>query len=127
MTIMLKDNTPVVYRPYRLAYSERENVKGMIQDMLDNGIIVESTSSYASPIILVQKKTGDKRLCVDYRALNSKTIKEHYPMPRVEDQIDKLRGFKYYTTLDLASGYYQIPIAPSSQDKTSFVTPDGQY
>lgn len=127
MTITLKDTTPVVYRPYRLAYSERDKVKGMIQEMLDCGIITESTSSYASPIILVQKKTGDQRLCVDYRALNAKTVKEHYPLPRVEDQIDQLGGYDYFITLDLASGYYQIPIAPSSQDKTAFVTPDGQY
>ncbi|KAL0832340.1 hypothetical protein ABMA28_001773 [Loxostege sticticalis] len=127
MTITLSDQTPVVYRPYRLAHSEREIVKAMIKEMLDSGIITESASSYASPILLVQKKTGDKRLCVDYRALNSKTIKEHYPLPRVEDQIDNLRGYKYFITLDLASGYYQIPIAPTSQNKTAFVTPDGQY
>lgn len=127
MTITLKDANPVVYRPYRLAHSEREKVKGMIQDMLNCGIITESNSSYASPIILVQKKTGDQRLCIDYRALNAKTVKEHYPLPLVEDQIDCLRGHKYYITLDLASGYYQIPIATSSQDKTAFVTPDGQY
>jgi hypothetical protein len=127
MTITLKDKTPVVYRPYRLAYSERDKVKGMIKEMLDCGIVTESTSSYASPIILVKKKTGDQRLCVDYRALNSKTVKEHYPLPRIEDQIDQLGGFEYFITLDLASGYYQIPIAPDSQDKTSFVTPDGQY
>lgn len=127
MSITLKDATPVAYRPYRLAYSERNKVKEMVQDMLDSGIITESTSSYASPIILVQKKTGDQRLCVDYRALNSKTVKEHYPLPRIEDQIDQLSGYEYFITLDLASGYYQIPIALSSQDKTAFVTPDGRY
>ncbi|XP_028177583.1 uncharacterized protein LOC114365243 [Ostrinia furnacalis] len=127
MTITLKDTTPVVYRPYRLAYSERNKVKEMIQEMLDSGIITESESAYASPILLVQKKTGDQRLCVDYRALNAKTIKEHYPLPRIEDQIDQLGGYQYFITLDLASGYYQIPLDPSSQDKTAFVTPDGQY
>ncbi|KAL0902831.1 hypothetical protein ABMA27_000613 [Loxostege sticticalis] len=127
MSITLKDSTPVVYRPYRLAYSERNKVKEMVQDMLDSGIIEESESAYASPIILVQKKTGDQRLCVDYQALNAKTVKEHYPLPRIEDQIDQLGGYEYFITLDLASGYYQIPIAQSSQDKTAFVTPDGQY
>jgi hypothetical protein len=127
MTINVKDTTPVVYRPYRLAHIEREKTKVMIKEMLHSGIITESDSPYASPIILVQKKTGDKRLCVDYRALNSKTVKEHYPLPRLEDQIDSLGGYKYFTTLDLATGYYQIPISPSSQAKTAFVTPDGQY
>ncbi|KAG7309482.1 hypothetical protein JYU34_005450 [Plutella xylostella] len=127
MTITLKDSIPVVYRPYRMAHSERQKVKDMIKEMLDCGIVTESTSAYASPILLVQKKTGDQRLCIDYRALNAKTIKEHYPLPLVEDQIDCLGGHEYFITLDLASGYYQIPVAPDSQDKTAFVTPDGQY
>lgn len=127
MSINLRDTAPIVYRPYRLAYSERNKVKEMIQEMLDSGIIVESNSAYASPIILVQKKTGDQRLCVDYRALNAKTVKEHHPLPRIEDQIDQLGGFEYFITLDFATGYYQIPISESSQDKTAFVTPDGQY
>lgn len=112
MTINLKDSSPVVYRPYRLAYSEREKVKDMIQEMINCGIITESSLAYASPILLVKKKTGNQRLCIDYRALNAKTIKEHFPLPRIEDQIDSLGGYKYFIiSLDLASGYYQIPIS----------------
>jgi hypothetical protein len=86
----------------------------MIKDVLHSGIITKSDYPYASPIILVHKKTGDKRLCVDYRALYSKTVKERYPLPRLEDQIDSLGTYNYFTTLDLATGYYQIQITSSS-------------
>lgn len=127
MDIELKDTTPVVYRPYRLSHTERAEVRAMVDELLQNNIIRESSSPYASPIILVKKKTGDKRLCVDYRALNNKTIKQHYPIPRMEDQIDRLAGNNYFSTLDLASGYYQIPISEDSKFKTAFVTPDGQF
>lgn len=127
MTIELIDGEPIVYRPYRMSHAERLTVSNMVQEMLDSNIIRESSSPYASPIIMVQKKTGDKRLCVDYRALNRKTKKDHYPMPRVEDQLDLLAGNSLFTSLDLASGYYQIPLSEESRPKTAFVTPDGQY
>lgn len=127
MTIELNDADPIVYRPYRMSHAEKSLVRTMIQDMLDGDIIKESSSPYASPIIMVQKKTGDKRLCVDYRALNRKTKKDHYPIPRVEDQLDLLAGNTLFTSLDLASGYYQIPISEESRPKTAFVTPEGQY
>ncbi|CAK1595240.1 unnamed protein product [Parnassius mnemosyne] len=127
MVIHLKDSSPIVYRPYRLSFADRQLVRNMIQEMLDCGIVRESASPYASPIVLIQKKSGEKRLCVDYRALNNKTIKEHYPLPRIEDQLDLLSGSKLFITLDLASGYYQIPIEEGSRDKTAFVTPDGQF
>lgn len=127
MNIKLNDTTPVVYRPYRLSHSERQVVRDTIQDLENSDIIRESSSDYASPIVLVRKKSGDYRLCIDYRALNKKTIKEHYPLPRIEDQLDSLSGYKYYTSLDLASGYYQIPLAETSKRYTAFVTPDGHY
>lgn len=109
MVIELEDSDPVVYRPYRMSFAERSLVRKMVAEMADSGIVRESSSPYASPIVLVQKKTGDKRLCVDYRALNRKTKKD--PLPRVEDQLDLLAGNTLFTSLDLASGYYQIPIA----------------
>lgn len=127
MHIKLKDETPVTYRPYRLSCSEREKVKRIIDDLCTNGIIRESESEYASPIIVVPKKNGELRLCVDYRALNKKTYKDKYPMPLIEDQVDSLSGQKYFTTLDLASGYHQIPIAENSKHLTAFVTQDGHY
>lgn len=127
MEIVLNDSQPVVYRPYRLSYPEKELVRSMVQEMIDADIVCESNSAYASPILLVKKKTGEKRLCVDYRALNNKTRKEHYPLPLIDDQLDRLAGHTLFISLDLASGYYQLAVAEQSQDKTSFVTPDGQY
>lgn len=127
MTIDLYDDQPIVHRPYRLSHAERCEVQSMVNDLADSGIVRESNSPYASPIILVRKKTGDKRLCIDYRALNKKTIKQHYPLPCMEDQMNRLAGNRFYTTLDLASGYYQIPLTEDSKSKTAFVTPDGQW
>lgn len=127
MSITLHDEEPVVYRPYRLSIKEKEVVREMVTELLDNGIIQPSTSSYASPVVLVRKKTGDYRLCIDYRALNKKTVRENYPMPLIDDQLDLLAGNEFYTTLDLASGYYQIPIRESDKHKTGFVTPEGHF
>ncbi|CAG9137171.1 unnamed protein product [Plutella xylostella] len=127
MNIELNSQNPVVYRPYRLSHHEREKVRSMVNEMIDAGIIRESVSEYSSPIILVRKKDGSSRLCVDYRMLNSITIKERYPMPVIEDEIARLSGQACFITLDLASGYYQVPIAEQSKHLTSFVTPDGQY
>lgn len=127
MSIDLYDNEPVVYRPYRLPFSHKEKVRDMISELIDNDIIRPSTSPYASPIVVVRKKTGELRLCIDYRALNKKTIKENYPMPLIDDQLDILSGNNFYTTLDLASGYYQIPVNEVDKQKTGFVTPDGHY
>lgn len=127
MHIQLQDNTPVSYKPYRLPYSERIIVRDIINELLDTNIIQESNSSYASPIVLVKKKSGEYRLCVDYRALNKKTVKNSFPMPVIDDQLDRLSDKVYFTSLDLKSGYYQIPMAEGSKHLTAFVTPDGHY
>lgn len=127
MTIRLSDNTPVNYRPYRLPFSERAKVREMIGELMANDIVRESNSPYSSPIVLVRKKNNEYRLCVDYRALNKKTIKDSYPMPVIDDQLDRLSGNSWFTSLDLASGYYQIPVSEQSRQFTAFVTPDGHY
>lgn len=127
MDIKLNDNTPVVYRPYRMPHSERVVVREIVQELEDSGIVRPSTSSYASPVLLVKKKSGDYRLCIDYRALNKKTVKEHYPLPRIDDQLDNLSGYRYYTSLDLMSGYYQLVVSEASRHLTAFITPDGHY
>lgn len=127
MHIELLDNRPVVYRPYRLSHSEREKVRETIDDLLRNDIIQESTSSYSSPILMVKKKTGEQRLCVDFRALNNKTVKDRFPLPMIDDQVSNLSGNSFFTTLDMASGYYQVPMSKDSQHLTGFVTPDGHY
>ncbi|XP_063366335.1 uncharacterized protein LOC134654795 [Cydia amplana] len=110
MHITLNDNVPVVHNPYRMSQLEREQLSKIIEDLLSNDIIRESTSSYSSPVILVKKKNGEKRLCIDYRALNRKTLKDKYPLPRIEDQLDSFGGNAYFCSLDLASGYYQVPM-----------------
>lgn len=127
MNIELNSQRPVVYRPYRLSHHERSKVRSMVDEMLEAGIVRESSSEYASPILLVRKKDGSLRMCVDYRMLNSVTVKERYPMPIIEDEIARLSGQACFISLDLASGYYQVPIAEQSKRLTSFVTPDGQY
>lgn len=127
MKISLLDDKPVVYRPYRLPYTERQQVKEIVDDLLRNDIIQHSKSNYASPILIVKKKTGEQRLCVDYRALNNKTQKDRFPMPLIDDQLTNLSGNKYFTSLDLASGYYQVPVAEESRPLTAFVTPDGHF
>lgn len=125
--IKLKDDKPVCYQPYRLSYSQREIVMAHVKEMLDNKIISPSSSPYASPIVIVKKKSGEDRICVDYRKLNNKTIKDHYPLPNMEDQLHRLAGMNYYSVVDMASGYYQIGVAKESRAYTAFVTPDGKY
>lgn len=106
MKIKLTSDVPVTYHPYRLSYPEKLKVREIIKELLDKGIIRESTSEYASPIILVKKKDGTDRMCVDFRALNRITVKDRYPLPLIEDHIDRLGAFKYFTSLDMASGFH---------------------
>lgn len=127
MSIDVIDTKPIIYRPYRLSYFERSQVRETIDELLKYDIIQESTSDYAIPILMVKKKSGELRLCVDFRALNNKTVKGRFPLPLIDDQISNLSGNCFFTTLDLASGYYQIPMAEESRHLTGFVTPDGHY
>lgn len=106
---------------------ERIQVKKIINDILANGVIRESHSEYASPIVLVRKKNGELRMCVDYRDVNKRVVKERYPLPIIQDQINALCHAKYFTTLDMKSGFYQMRIEESSKHITAFVTPDGHY
>lgn len=127
MPIRLTSDTPVSYRPYKLSHQEKLRVRDIIRDLLDKGIIRESESAYASPILLVKKRDGTDRLVIDFRALNHITVKDRYPLPLIEDQIDRLGSSEYFTILDMATGFYQIPIDAESVHKTGFVTPEGHY
>ena len=104
-----------------------QEVRKHIQDLLRKGIVRESCSPYAAPVVVVRKKDGGIRLCVDYRRLNSKTVKDAYPLPRIQETFDSLVGAKFFSTLDLASGYHQIAMAPEDQEKTAFTTPFGLF
>lgn len=127
MKIQLTNDQPIYRRPYRLSHMEQEIVNTKVRELLNAGIIKESESSYASPVILVKKKNGDSRLCVDYRALNAVTIKDRYPLPNIEDHISKLTGKKYFTCLDMSQSYHQLKINPADTYKTAFVTTQGHY
>lgn len=127
MVINLSSSQPVHCRPFRASNADRQTIRDIVNDLLENNIIRESNSPYASPALLVDKKNGEKRLCIDYRALNKITIKDKYPMPRIEDLVDRLQGYECFTSLDLKSGYYQIPLHKDSIEKTAFITEDGHY
>lgn len=127
MTIRLKSDEIVYYRPYRLASTEKEKVQEIISDLLKKNIIRESQSPFASPVILVKKKDGSDRLCIDYRALNKIIEKDRYPLPLIEDQIDKLGKAKYFISIDMKNGFHQIPIKDECIKYTAFVTPDGHF
>lgn len=95
--------------------------------MLDSKIIVPSASPWAAPIVLARKKDGTPRFCVDYRKLNTTTHKDAYPLPRIEESLTSLYKAKYFSTLDLASGYWQVEVSPADREKTAFVTPMGLF
>ena len=109
--------------PRTLAGKEDE----IIQEQLKAGVIRESTSPWASPMVYVMKKDGTIRPCVDYRKLNENTLKDAYPLPRIDDCLDSFENAKYYSTLDLQSGYWQIAMAEKDKPKTAFVTRSGLY
>lgn len=125
--IILKDELPIHQTPRRLSVKEDEEVQRQIEEWLEKKIIRPSNSEYSSPIVLVKKKNGSTRICVDYRKLNKHVVKDRYPLPVIEDQIDKLQGTKIFSTIDLKNGFFHVPVEESSIKYTAFVTPRGQY
>lgn len=127
MSIKLNSDVPIKYRPYRLSQPETLRVREIVKDLLDKGVIQESESEYSSPILLVKKKNGQDRMCVDFRKLNEITVKDRFPLPRIDDHIDRLGQTKYFTSLDMATGFHQIAMEKESVPLTGFVTPEGHY
>ena len=121
------NHSPIRQPARRMPFSLRQNVSQMIQQMLAQEVICPSHSPWASPIVLVQKKDGSLRFCVDYRRLNAVTKLDVFPLPRIDDSLDLLANSRYFTTLDLATGYWQVKMDSKSQEKTAFVTHDGLY
>eukprot|EP00118_Oscarella_pearsei_P017903 m.180288 g.180288 ORF g.180288 m.180288 type:complete len:1472 (+) comp39243_c0_seq11:859-5274(+) len=121
------DNYPVNQQPYRTSPAKQQEVERQIASMLDTGVIQESRSPWASPVVLVDKKDGSMRFCVDYQKLNHITKKDRYPLPRVDDSLDLLAGNEYFSSLDMQSGYWQIPVTPEDVEKTAFITPVGLF
>jgi hypothetical protein len=127
MVIQLKNDQPIYFRPRRLSLSEKETLRKILDGLLEKGIIRPSNSPYASKIVLVKKKNGETRLCVDYREINKITIRDNFPTPLIDDNLDLLKDKKHFSTLDLKSGFHHVRVAESSVKYTSFITPFGQF
>jgi hypothetical protein len=122
MTITLSKDKPIAKNPYRMWAAEKEIVRNKVQELMDAGFVRESCS-----VVLVNEKGGQKRLCVDLRALNAVTVKDKYPLPWIEHLDDRLADYKYFTWLDFKAEYNQIKIHSDSEAKTAFITADGHY
>ncbi|KAJ9529863.1 hypothetical protein QJQ45_022262 [Haematococcus lacustris] len=118
---------PPYKRPYKLSPREEAEVKRQVSELQARGLIEPSSSPYGAPVLFVEKKDGSLRMCIDYRALNKLTVKDRYPLPRIDDLFDKLAGKKVFSSLDLQSGYHQIRITEADRPKTAFLTPMGQF
>ena len=120
-------SSPVRQPVRRISPGRREEVKGLLNQMLERGVIEPSSSPWASPVVLVQKKDGTTRFCIDYRKLNYATRKDAYPLPRIDMTQDALHGSQWFTTLDLLSGYWQVQVEDDDKEKTAFCTTEGLY
>ena len=121
------DSTPIRQVPRRVPFAVRGEMTKLVQEMLRDEVIQESASPWASPVVLVRKKDGTLRFCVDYRRLNAVTHKDTFPLPRIDDLLDQMEGKKIFSTLDAKRGYWQIKVQEESREKTAFVTFDGLY
>ena len=125
--IETKDHPPISQKPYPVPHSLRGIIKEHIDKMLKQGVIRPSFSPWASPVVLVKKKEGTLRFCIDFRKLNAVTVKDTYPLPRIDDILTTLNKTQYYTSLDLQSGYWQVPVLEKDIPKTAFITFGGLW
>ena len=124
-TISTGDCRPIKVPPRRLPIGKRQEAEGMIAEMSEQGLIEKSNSPWSFPLVLVRKKDGTLRCCVDYRLLNDVTVKDSYPLPRIDETLDALSGARWFSTLDLKSGYHQIALADKDKQKTAFSSGSG--
>ncbi|GJS71926.1 putative reverse transcriptase domain-containing protein [Tanacetum coccineum] len=118
---------PVARAPYRLAPSEMKELAEQLQELSDKGFIRPSSSPWGAPVLFVKKKDGSFRMCIDYRKLNKLTVKNRYPLPRIDDLFDQLQGSNVYSKIDLRSGYHQLRVREEDIPKTTFRTRYGHY
>lgn len=121
------DSRPVKLPPRRIAPARRLEVEKAVEELLAQGVIEKSCSPWSAAVVLVKKKDGSTRCCVDYRGLNAVTTKDSYPLPRVDDTLDALTGAQWFSTLDLKSGYHQVEVAEEDREKTAFSSGQGLY
>lgn len=127
MKIRTKSESPIYKKPYRIPVKHQKEIDREIETMLQNNVIRHSTSPWSAPMVIVKKKDGSLRLCVDYRALNDICIKDKHPIPNIDETLARLNGNKYFSCFDLLSGYWQLAIHKDSIEKTAFATPSGHY
>lgn len=127
MNIVLADDNPISTRPRRLPLLEKCLVHDQVDQWLKDGIIEESESEFSSAVVLVKKRDGTPRLCIDYRRLNKVMIKDKFPLPLIEDLLDRLQNARVFGTIDHKNGFFHVPVAESSRKFTSFVTHNGQH
>ena len=118
---------PIKQRAYRASPEKRAEIDRQVAVLLADGVVEESCSPWASPVVLVKKKGGEWRFCVDYRRLNAVTIKDSHPLPRVDDSLNALSGSSWFSTLDFSNGYWQVEVAEEDREKTAFTTGRGLY
>lgn len=124
---LFPNSKPVFIRPYRHTSGQKDEIERQVQEMLQNGVIQHSSSAFSSPALLVKKKVGSWRVCIDYRQLNNITQKGTYPRSVIDELLDELAGARYFSKLDLRAGYHQIRMAEGEEHKTAFQTHSGHY
>jgi hypothetical protein len=124
---LVPDTAPIFKRPYRMAPNQLVELKEQLQELLDKGYIRSSASPWGAPVIGVPKKDGTQRMCVDYCSLNEVTIKNMYPLPRIDDLFDQQKGACVFSKIDLRSGYHQLKIRATGIPKTALITQYGLY
>jgi hypothetical protein len=124
---LLLETAPISKRPYMMSVEELKELKKQLTELQEARYIRPTSSPWGAPVLFVPKKDGSQRMCMDYRSLNDVTIKNKYPLPRIEDLFDQMRGARVFSKIDLWSGYHQMKIRPSDIPKTTFSTQYGLY
>ena len=124
---VLPGTVPIKQPPHRLGPEKEAEVRKQVDSLLERGLIEPASGAWSSPVVLVRKKDGTWRFCVDYRKLNAVTQYDAYPLPRIDESLDALSGSHYFSTLDLVSGYWQVPLSEDAKEKSTFTTRNGLW